>query len=102
MTTFPYRIAVGLTAIFLTLVVRERPILRQFERNLYDARSVSYAKGVEPDDRIVLIVIDEETLDRLEPAVGSWPWPRGLHAAVVDFCSQAKVVAMDILFAEEA
>ena len=100
--TLPFRLAVVLIACLLALALLNLPIMAQFERDLYDSRAASLAKNTVPDDRIVLILIDEESLDRLEPAVGRWPWPRELHAVILDYCSQARVVAMDILLAEES
>ena len=38
----------------------------------------------------------------MEPLVGRWPWPRLIHATVIDYLAAAgaKVIAYDILFAE--
>lgn len=47
---------------------------------------------------VAIVAIDEATL----AAVGQWPWPRNLVAALLDTISQQqpKVVGLDILFAE--
>ena len=38
----------------------------------------------------------------MEPLVGRWPWPRLIHATVIDYLAAAgaKVIGYDILFAE--
>ncbi|MCB1759613.1 MAG: EAL domain-containing protein [Gammaproteobacteria bacterium] len=51
-----------------------------------------------PADDILLITIDQRSLDRL----GRWPWRRTRHAELIEILGQAKprAVALDILFAE--
>ena len=49
-----------------------------------------------PDQRIVLIGIDEPSLRRL----GAWPFARRLHAQLLDRLRQAKAVGFDLLFPE--
>jgi len=54
-----------------------------------------------PSD-IVLVLIDESSLSALNKVAGRWPWPRYIHAEIIDFLSQVGVraVVMDILFTE--
>ena len=63
---------------------------------LYDAQLALW-RTVPPDD-VVLVVIDEESLDR----IGRWPWPRARHAELLDRLREAGVraVALDLIFAE--
>lgn len=49
-----------------------------------------------PPQSVVIIGVDEESLE----ALGSWPFPRKLHAELLTHLSQATVVGFDILFAE--
>src|SRR5262245_60780325 len=53
-------------------------------------------------DDIVLIDIDEQSIRALAPYFGRWPWPRLVHAHLLDFLarSKPKVVLYDILFGE--
>ncbi len=50
------------------------------------------------DPRILLVKIDEQSL----AAIGPWPWPRKVHADLIDRLSQAGVAAIgyDVLFSE--
>lgn len=50
------------------------------------------------DDRIVLVVVDDKSL----AALGRWPWPRGVHAELVQKLSAAgaRGIAFDVLFSE--
>ncbi|WEK58481.1 MAG: CHASE2 domain-containing protein [Candidatus Brevundimonas phytovorans] len=52
------------------------------------------------DPSIVIIAIDDRSLSEL----GRWPWPRTLHAALIERLSQARprAVAYDVLFTEPA
>ena len=48
------------------------------------------------------MAIDDDSIKRMEPLVGRWPWPRLVHATLIDYLAAggAKVIAYDILFAE--
>jgi diguanylate cyclase (GGDEF)-like protein/PAS domain S-box-containing protein len=51
-----------------------------------------------PTDNILIVAIDTQSLKEL----GRWPWPRRLHAKIIDnlTAAGAKVIALDIVFAE--
>lgn len=55
-----------------------------------------------PDPRIVVVDIDEESLVRMAPTFGRWPWPRDTLATVLDHLEQRQpaAIAWDILFAD--
>ncbi|MFZ5573208.1 MAG: CHASE2 domain-containing protein [Thermodesulfobacteriota bacterium] len=54
-----------------------------------------------PDD-IAIVLIDDASLHALDPLVGRWPWPRDVHAELIDFLRDcgARAVVMDILFTQ--
>jgi len=54
-----------------------------------------------PSD-IVLLLIDESSLSALNKVAGRWPWPRYIHAELIDFLSQieVKAIVLDISFTE--
>jgi adenylate cyclase len=62
----------------------------------------SERRGFSPGDAIVLVQIDDDSLKRMEPLVGRWPWPRLVHATLVDYLAAggAKAIVYDVLFAE--
>jgi adenylate cyclase len=80
--------------------------LLEFTHNIelqtYDLRVAATARPAAPSPQIVLISIDDDSIRRLEPAVGRWPWPRLVHATVIDYLAAAgaRVIGYDILFAE--
>jgi adenylate cyclase len=75
---------------------------QDIELQTYDLRVAATARPSAPSANIVLIEIDNESVRRLEPVVGRWPWPRLIHATVIDYLAAAgaKVIGYDILFAE--
>jgi CHASE2 domain-containing sensor protein len=78
------------------------PFVQTIELQTYDLRVGATARPAAPSDRISLVLIDDDSLRRMEPLVGRWPWPRLVHATVIDYLAAAgaKVIAYDILFAE--
>ena len=75
---------------------------RNIELDTYDLRVAATARPAAPSGQIVLVAIDNESLRRMEPLVGRWPWPRLVHATLIDYLAAAgaKVIAYDVLFAE--
>ena len=76
--------------------------IRTIELKTYDLRVAATARPSAPSDAITLVAIDDDSIKRMEPLVGRWPWPRPVHATLIDYLSAggAKVIAYDILFAE--
>ncbi len=70
------------------------------ERKAFDMRARYNTR--QPSSEVAIILVDEASLRGMNPIVGRWPWPRSVHADVVDFLamSGAKAVLFDILFTE--
>jgi adenylate cyclase len=79
-------------------------LARTAEMKLYDWRTrlAASARNATPSPDIVLVNIDDDSLKRMEPLVGRWPWPRLVHATLIDYLAAggAKAVLYDVLFAE--
>ena len=75
---------------------------RNIELDTYDLRVAATARPDAPARDIVLVSINDDSIRRLEPTVGRWPWPRLVHATVIDYLAAAgaKVIGYDVLFAE--
>ena len=84
----------------MVILTRDSSIVLPFEQRFYDLRLCLLSTREIPSENIVVIGVDDQSLSRLEPAVGRWPWPRAVFAGLVDFCSNAKTIAFDILFSE--
>ena len=54
------------------------------ERRFYDFASTSSSRT--PSDRIAIIAIDDQSIAN----IGRWPWPRDIHAKLIDQLSAAK------------
>lgn len=56
----------------------------------------------QPDPRLVVIDIDDTSLQALASEAGKWPWPRSLHAELVEhlLAQKADAVIFDVLFSE--
>jgi adenylate cyclase len=82
------------TALVATLVLTR--ITERLDDIVYD-RALSASKRPPPDD-IVVIAIDNRSLQ----AIGRWPWPRSIHAQLLDRLAEAhpRAVGYDVLFVE--
>jgi adenylate cyclase len=76
--------------------------VQTIELKTYDLRVAATARPEAPAKDTVLVWIDDDSIRRMEPLVGRWPWPRLVHATAIDYLSAAgaKVIAYDILFTE--
>lgn len=53
-------------------------------------------------DRVVIVDIDQRSLEQMNDLAGSWPWPRSVHGELIDTIARQRprAMAMDILFNE--
>ncbi|WP_427791779.1 CHASE2 domain-containing protein [Brevundimonas diminuta] len=89
----------GLVALLAGLLVgwmALTPVANRADHLIYDV--LMRAKAGPADDGVVIIAIDDRSLEQL----GQWPWPRDLHARLIDRLTQASAgpVAYDVLFTE--
>ncbi len=94
--------AIPIAAAVLAVALGLLDFFRNIELQTYDLRVAATARPSAPADSVVLIAIDDESIRRMEPLVGRWPWPRLIHATVIDYLAAAgaKVIGYDVLFAE--
>jgi adenylate cyclase len=94
----------GTAAALLALLIGFGGLARTAEMKLYDwrIRSTVASRAAAADSGVVLVTIDDDSLKRMEPLVGRWPWPRLVHATLLDYLAAggARAVAYDVLFAE--
>lgn len=91
------------TALAITVLVVMAFIIRLPGWPLVDARVFDYASTIGapalPDGGPVIVAIDEPSLAEIQT---QWPWPRSLHARLIEAlrAAGARVIGMDIIFAE--
>jgi adenylate cyclase len=95
-------LGIGILASALAIALGLLPFVNTVELKTYDLRVAATARQSAPAGNIVLVWIDDDSIRRMDPLVGRWPWPRLAHAAVIDYLSAAgaKVIAYDVLFTE--
>ena len=88
----------GLAAGLAGLLLGQLPFFQVAESKLYDLDMRWTVDPAGANPAISVVEIDEISLRRLEPVVGRWPWPRLVHAVVVDFLARgpARAVAYDV------
>ncbi|WP_430433001.1 CHASE2 domain-containing serine/threonine-protein kinase [Methyloversatilis sp.] len=86
----------GVVISLLFLFSAQSDLIQSLERKAYDV-GVSATERT-PSPRIAIIAIDQQSIDN----IGRWPWPRDVHARMIDKLAQAqsKVVGTTIFFAE--
>ncbi len=57
-----------------------------------------------PSDDIVIVAIDDQSLQAIGQRIGPWPWPRSVMATAVDKLTQAnpRSIGLDVIYAEHS
>jgi len=75
----------GLAVVVATLGLHvSTDFIGTLERRFYDFSSTSTSR--QPSDRIAVIAIDDQSVAN----IGRWPWPRDVHAKMIDQLAAAK------------
>ena len=96
-------VSIGLASVLVVLALGATRALDLPELWLYDWRIRSAAAPDRVSKDIVLVEIDDGSLQVLEPVIGRWPWPRALHALLVDYLARGnpKAIVIDVGFWEK-
>jgi adenylate cyclase len=73
--------------------------LENFELKAFDLYSRYLNPQVAPEN-IIIVRVDQRSLDDLNKQGVTWPWPRQIYAPILEYMSEAKAVFVDILFTE--
>lgn len=81
------------------LLVRELQFVHRIELLIYDWHAHALP-SIPPDDRLVLVGMDDESLNHLPLPRPAYPLPRTIHARVVQELHEAgaKVIGFDVMF----
>ncbi len=74
-------------------------VLAVYENKSFDLFS-RYLNPEKASDRIIIIEIDQQSIDALAAEKINWPWPRQVYAPIIEFVSRADALFIDILFTE--
>ncbi len=88
---------VGLLIVLTVLLGQlSSDFIGMLERRFYDFASTSTSR--QPSDRIAVIAIDDQSIAN----IGRWPWPRDIHAQLIDklAAAKARVVVHTVFFFE--
>ena len=93
-------LGIGVLGALLALAIGASEFGRRFEGVTYDRRLASHPTPARDD--IVVIEINESSVRGLAPIVGRWPWPRFIHALVIDYLARsgARIIVYDVQFTE--
>lgn len=96
-------VVIGLLAVAVALAWWWRGGLDPFENVVWSWRVAFFHKPAPSTERVKLILLDQASLDWGARESGwSWPWPRTVYGALVDFVmrGQPRALAFDVLFTE--
>lgn len=99
-------VMVGVLAGALGQILHVTRTIEQVELATLNWRVQQTADPIPDDSDIVVVALDQATIDYVEAATSSegrgygWPWPRDVYLPFVSFCERAgaKVVVIDIFF----
>ncbi|MDB5954962.1 serine/threonine-protein kinase [Ramlibacter sp.] len=73
-----------LVVVAVVLLYQATDFIGTLERRFYDYASTATSR--KPSDRIAIIAIDDQSIAN----IGRWPWPRDVHAELIDKLAAAK------------
>jgi len=78
------------------------PFLNTLEHFVQDGFVKQRALNQDASEDIVVIDIDDTSINALAELIGKWPWPRSVHAELLEYllAHKPKAVVFDILFSE--
>ncbi|MCP4755651.1 MAG: CHASE2 domain-containing protein, partial [Proteobacteria bacterium] len=95
-------VLITLIGFILSLLFHVSGVVEFLELKTLDTRLQLSDRNTGASDQIAVVMLDEASLQSMQPLVGRWPWPRSLFADLIDFLSGAgaKAILFDILYTE--
>jgi len=92
----------GILSWALVFLVYAYDLLEPYELKTYDVLCRFQALRSPAPPEVVLIAVDQGSLEAATRQGINWPWPRQMYAPIVQYCAQAgaKAIAFDVLFTE--
>ncbi len=91
---------ISLGAIAVAAFLRGSEKIERIELNLMDTAQRLAPLTVREENRVVVVAVDDLSLDADSYALGKWPWPRDIYAPVLEYLAyaDARMVGFDIYF----
>ena len=88
-----------LSLVFMILIMN-LGFIKTLDLKSQDFRFHLFADNLIPADDVVIIAIDQNSLDRFEEMAVSWPLPREIYAVLTDYLTAegASSIVFDIIF----
>ena len=96
---------VGCGAFLIVFILQNFELLTPLEWKSWDLRLRLFSDSSRAKKDIVLFMIDQYSLDLYQKHQGlSWPWPRQMYSAVLQFCGAggAKACVFDLILTEDS
>jgi adenylate cyclase len=99
----PLHAAAALLLVLALVEIGRLHLLQGIEGRVSDFFVSRHASGLSPDPDIVIVDIDDFSLDRMQNAAGKFPWPRSVYADLVLGIESQKprAIVFDMLFSEK-
>lgn len=87
----------------LSLIFYWTQVFQQFDHRVFDIYTRHFRLHAQLDPKVKVILIDDDTLVKLAPALGRWPWKRSIYRDIIEFINMGspKAIYMDIFFVEQ-
>lgn len=98
-------IAITVVASVAVFVLDIAGVFERPENMFYDSRMSKTANFVRPSDEIVVVLLDQESIDWANKEFGwGWPWARSAYGDIVRFfdMADAACVTFDVMFTEQS
>ncbi len=92
----------AIVIVLLGLLIERVGFIKDIESRTLDYRFKTFTRAEEADEDVVMLVIDDSSLEFFMSVGLSWPWPRDTYANILNYFDSvgAKAVLFDLLFYE--
>jgi adenylate cyclase len=92
-------ILLAISSFVIALILYLSHVLSSFELKAFDqfSRYLNPAKSSAP---VILVQIDQPSIDALSKQGITWPWPRQMYVPIVEYLSEADAIFLDMFFTE--
>ena len=92
-----------IASVLATLLLHSIDFFSRVEFATFDHRVGLFRSDKKIHEDVVVVLIDEESLQSMAGELGRWPWPRAAYVDLLEYfaLAGAQALAFDILFTEQ-